>query len=159
MKFVPRMLSILFMIILKWVVISPYAEHAQKLITRWLSMRENWLLASWAYEKIILAHHVHFKSFPSLPLFTHSSVPLSCPCLTTFVPSLTGTAEYLLADRRPGWKVKLVQVLDPVHKLLHFLNTDSGDRDSWIPAGWPSAWLEGEAGAGLGSSEQAAALP
>jgi hypothetical protein len=43
---------------------------------------------------------------------------------------VTGTAEYLLADRRPGWKVKLVQVLDPVHKLLHFLNTDSGDNDS-----------------------------
>ncbi len=40
---------------------------------------------------------------------------------------MTETAEYLLADRRPGWKVKLVQVLDPVHKLLHFLSTDSGE--------------------------------
>ncbi len=29
-----------------------------------------------------------------------------------------------------------MQVLDPVHKLLHFLSTDSGDRDRRIPAGW-----------------------
>jgi hypothetical protein len=41
------------MIILKWAVISPYAEHkigyslaehAQRLVFRWLSMLESWLL-------------------------------------------------------------------------------------------------------------------
>ncbi len=41
MKFVPRMLSIFSMMVLKWVAISPYAEHARKLVTHWLSMREN----------------------------------------------------------------------------------------------------------------------
>ncbi len=30
----------------------PYAEHAWKLVTRWLSMRENWLLEGWACAKI-----------------------------------------------------------------------------------------------------------
>jgi hypothetical protein len=51
MKFVPRMLSI-FSMILKW-AISPYAEHARKLFTRWLSMREpalwnrNYFLRFW----------------------------------------------------------------------------------------------------------------
>jgi hypothetical protein len=53
----------------------------------------------------------------------------SC-CTSLILALVTETAEYLLADRRPGWKVKLVQVLDPVHKLLHFLSTDSGDNDS-----------------------------
>ncbi len=27
-------------------------EHPQKLVTRWLSMRKNWLLVGWAYTKI-----------------------------------------------------------------------------------------------------------
>ncbi len=81
-------------------------EHARKLVTRWLSMRENWLLvgwacaeigysmaenwflASWASEKIISAHNMRFGSFSSLPHVTHSSVPFSRPCLTSFVPSL-----------------------------------------------------------------------
>ncbi len=51
MKYVPPMLSIHWMGILKWVVIFPYAEHAWKLVTRWLSMRENWLLEGWACAK------------------------------------------------------------------------------------------------------------
>jgi hypothetical protein len=34
------------MSIWKWVGISPYAEHARKLVTPWLSMHKNWLLAS-----------------------------------------------------------------------------------------------------------------
>ncbi len=44
--------GIFWMMILKWVVISSYAEHAWKLVTRWLSMRGNWLLVSWACAKI-----------------------------------------------------------------------------------------------------------
>ncbi len=39
----------------------------------WLSMHENWLLAGWAYEKVILTHHIHFQSFSSVPLVPHSS--------------------------------------------------------------------------------------
>jgi hypothetical protein len=100
MKFVMRMLSIFSMMILKWVAISSYAEHVrklvtcwlstrEKLVTRWLSMRGNWKLEIGAYEKIILAHHEHYQSFSSLPHVTHSSVPFSRPCLTSFVPSLT----------------------------------------------------------------------
>jgi hypothetical protein len=44
---------------LKWVVISPYAEHAQKVVTRWLSMRKKWLLVGLACMKIgySLAEH------------------------------------------------------------------------------------------------------
>ncbi len=30
-------------------------------------------------------HHVHFQSFSSVPSATHSSVPLSRPCLTPYV--------------------------------------------------------------------------
>ena len=52
LKFVLRMLSIFSMMILIWVVIFPYAEHAQKLVTRGLSMRENWLLVGCACAKI-----------------------------------------------------------------------------------------------------------
>ncbi len=43
------------------------AEHTQKLVTRWISMRENWLLAGRASAKIILAH----------PCSPRSPVPLS----------------------------------------------------------------------------------
>ncbi len=35
--------------VLKWVVISPYVEHARKLVTGWLSMRKNWLLIGWEH--------------------------------------------------------------------------------------------------------------
>jgi hypothetical protein len=42
------------------------AEHAWKLVIRLLSMRENWLLASLAYAKIILTLRVHFLPFFSL---------------------------------------------------------------------------------------------
>jgi hypothetical protein len=34
------------MMVLKLVDIFPYAEIAPKLVTRWLSMRENWLLVA-----------------------------------------------------------------------------------------------------------------
>ncbi len=99
MKFVPRMLSIFWMMFLKWVVISSYAEnswlsmrgnwllvglacaetgyslagHTQKLVTRWLSIQENSVL-------LVLNH-----------VFPLSSVPLSpfpVPCLTSFVSCL-----------------------------------------------------------------------
>jgi hypothetical protein len=52
MKFVQQMLSIFWMMFLKRVVISSNAEHARKLVTRWLSMRGNWLLAGWACAEI-----------------------------------------------------------------------------------------------------------
>jgi hypothetical protein len=88
MKFDPLKLSIFWTMILKWVVISSYAEHARKLVgTRRLTMLVNWFLASWASKKIISAHHVHFEIFFS-PV-TLSSVSFFCPCLTSLVPSLT----------------------------------------------------------------------
>ncbi len=55
-------------------------------------MRENWLLASWAYEKIILVQHMHFQSF----FLSTSFHPFFCPlshvfalCLLAYVPSLS----------------------------------------------------------------------
>jgi hypothetical protein len=48
-------------------------------------MCENWCCT---YEKIILAHNMRFQSISSLPHVTHSSVPFSRPCLTSFVPFL-----------------------------------------------------------------------
>ena len=86
-----------------------------------------------------IAVHELTKTFTMVPRYHryHSQVRLcrswiQCTSCCTFLALtlVTGTAEYLLADRRPGWKVKLVQVLDPVHKLLHFLSTDSGDSYS-----------------------------
>jgi hypothetical protein len=63
--------------VLKMVVISPYAEHAkidyllaehlQKLVTRWLSMRKNWLIVGGAVHARKLAGYslaVSRKSFP-----------------------------------------------------------------------------------------------
>ncbi len=52
MKFVPRMLSISWISILKWVGIFPYAQHARKLVTCWVSMRKNRLLVGWACAEI-----------------------------------------------------------------------------------------------------------
>jgi len=43
-KFVSRMISLFCKIVLKLVAIFPSTEHVQKLVTRWLRMRENWLL-------------------------------------------------------------------------------------------------------------------
>jgi hypothetical protein len=71
------------------------AEHARKLVTRWLSMRENRLLVCWACAKIgySLAEHMQklfWRStciFCLFFLFTLSpfSVPFSRPCLTSFM--------------------------------------------------------------------------
>jgi hypothetical protein len=56
--------------------ISPYAEHAQILVTLGLNR-----------SKIIYAHHVHFQRFPLFPLSPISlSVPFSHRCLTSYVP-------------------------------------------------------------------------
>jgi hypothetical protein len=41
MKYIPRMLSIFGMMIMKWVVISSYAEPARKLVPLLLSLRGN----------------------------------------------------------------------------------------------------------------------
>jgi hypothetical protein len=59
MKFVPGMFSIFWIMFLKWEVISPYAEHARKLVTCRLSMHGNWLLIGWACAEIgySLAEH------------------------------------------------------------------------------------------------------
>jgi hypothetical protein len=102
MKFVQRMLSIFWMMFLKWVVISSYAEHARKLVTRWLSMHGNWLLVGWAWAGIgySLAGHkrklvtrwlsIRGNSFLLVlnHVFTLSSIPLSpfpVPCLLSQV--------------------------------------------------------------------------
>ncbi len=72
-------------------IVSSYAEPVMKYIPRmlsifWmLSMCENWC---WAYENTISVHNVRFQSFSSLPHVTRSSVPFPRPCLTSFVPSL-----------------------------------------------------------------------
>jgi hypothetical protein len=97
MKFIPGMLSIFWMMFLKWVVISSYAEHAWKLVTRWLSMRGNWLLVGWAsaeigYSWLSIRRYSFYwywtMSFPCLnPLsLSHVSVhcfPSTVPCLTS----------------------------------------------------------------------------
>ncbi len=59
LKFVLHMLSLIWMMVLRWVVISLYAEHAKKLVAHWMSMHKNWLLVGWACTKIgySLAEH------------------------------------------------------------------------------------------------------
>ncbi len=76
LKLVLYMLSLFWRMVFRWVVISPYAEHAQKLVARWMSMRKNLYLVGWACAKIgySLAKHTR-KSFRSttcifwVPLF------------------------------------------------------------------------------------------
>ncbi len=63
----------IFELCFQMVVISPYAEHTQKLVTCWLSIRGNWLPVGWACP-LFLSH----VSFPCL-LF-------SFPCLTSLFP-------------------------------------------------------------------------
>ncbi len=97
MKFVQCMKSIIWMMFLKWVVISSYAEHAQnlllvgwacvkigyslaehewKLVTLWLSIPENWLLVGWAYAEICFYWHSPCF-FPCHPFPCPLSRPLS----------------------------------------------------------------------------------
>jgi hypothetical protein len=97
-----------------WFPLMPsYAEHAQKLVTRWLSMRGNWLLVGWACTKIgyLLAEQSRkslrrttciskfFLSSSCHPFFSLLLPSLSnflCPlshvfvlCLPSYVPCLT----------------------------------------------------------------------
>jgi hypothetical protein len=46
-----------------WSLVGWASEHLRKMVICWLSMRETWLLGSWAYAKIILAHHMYFQRF------------------------------------------------------------------------------------------------
>jgi hypothetical protein len=95
MKCIPRMLSLFWMMVLKWVVITPYADHVRKLVIRLLSMRKNGLLVGRACMKIgySLAQHpkklvnhlmsIRKKSicttciYRVFPLFPLSPLPLS----------------------------------------------------------------------------------
>jgi hypothetical protein len=91
------------------------AEHAQKSVTHWLSMSENWLFVGWAcakigcwladpYAKIISFHSPHaFSEFflcspfnlvlcPFVPSLSNVICPLShvsVPCLPSYDPYLT----------------------------------------------------------------------
>ncbi len=100
MKFVPGMLSIFWMMFLKWVVIPlmlsmrenwlllgwacleigySLAEHLRKL--DWLSIRGNWLLVGWAYAEI---HFIGIEPCFYPVILSHLSVPCipsSLPCL------------------------------------------------------------------------------
>ncbi len=77
-----------------------------------LSKHENWLLASWAYGKIISVHHIHFFQSLSSPVI-HSSVPFSCPCLTSFVPSLT-SLYFVSHPKSPVLRTSLFLVSRPL---------------------------------------------
>ncbi len=72
MKFVPFMLSLFWTMVLKRVMIFPYAEYARKLVTRWLNMRKNW-----SYVSV-------FCLLSSDPLSY-----VSVPCLQSAIPNLT----------------------------------------------------------------------
>ncbi len=74
MRYVPRMLSIFWMMFLKWVVISSYDEHVRKLITRWLSMRGNWLLIGWACTEIGYSLTEHTRKLVTRWLSIHRNL-------------------------------------------------------------------------------------
>ncbi len=70
-------------------ICSSLAEHAQKLVTRWLSMRENWLLLGWACAKIgySLVEHTQ-KSFRC----TTGIIPVvRCPTSFNGTEEITGS--------------------------------------------------------------------
>ncbi len=103
MKFVLRMLSLFWMMVLKLVVISTYVEHVGKLVTRCLSMHKNWLLVCRACAKIgcLLAEHArklvtrqlsicenHFNTL-RICFHSFSFVPSIPPFLCPLLPSLS----------------------------------------------------------------------
>ncbi len=103
MKFVLRMLSLFWMMVLKLVVISTYVEHVEKLVTRWLSMPKNWLLVCRTCRKIsyLLAEHTwklvtrqlsicenHFNTL-RLRFHSFSFAPPIPPFLCPLLPSLS----------------------------------------------------------------------
>ncbi len=108
MKFVLRMLSLFWMMVLKLVVISTYVEHVGKLVTRWLSMHKNWLLPSLSNVLCALSQVSALSAFPCLMslflvfcalcsvsrlcVLTPVGCPqsyVSVPCLPSSVPCLT----------------------------------------------------------------------
>jgi hypothetical protein len=118
MKFVLRMSSIFWMMLFKWVVISPFCwactkigyslvEQAWKLVTRWLSMRENCLLVGWAWAKIgySLAEHMWkslFLFLVSCPLFPVSRIcflpTVRCPQYYVSVPLFLSTVPLVVGS-------------------------------------------------------------
>ncbi len=89
MKFVPRMLSLFWMMVLKWVVITPHADHVRKLATRLLSMRKNGLLVGRACMKIgySLAQQSYKKISYSLAEYTQkSTLPHVPTCIYRVFP-------------------------------------------------------------------------
>jgi hypothetical protein len=74
MKFVLRMPSLFSIIVLKWVAISPYAEHARKwLLVGWACAKIYYLLAE-RTQKLFLRTTCIFSVFPLFPM---SPMPLS----------------------------------------------------------------------------------
>ncbi len=92
------------------------AEHAQRLLSRWLSMLENWLLIGWAELICWLSiwNHVHFQSFSSghpllcslLPSLSSVLCPLSHVCVVcTLSPVLFTLFTSLFLIFRPLYPV------------------------------------------------------
>ncbi len=81
----------MILMILKWVVISSYAEHARKLVTRWLSMRENWLLFDWYAHKLVTSKlYTWENNFCAQRAFSEFFLSSSChPFLCPLLPSLS----------------------------------------------------------------------
>ncbi len=52
------------------------AKHAWKLVTCWLSMRENWLLFGWAHAEIGYSLAEHTRKF----VFAYAQHAFGCPC-------------------------------------------------------------------------------
>ncbi len=104
MKFVPRMLSIFWMMILKWVVISHYAEHARKLITRWLSMCEiGCSLAENARKLVTRWLSLHENHFGAPCAFSEFFLSSSChPFLCPLLPSLS-FVHFFVPSLFPSW--------------------------------------------------------
>ncbi len=121
MKFVPRMLSIIWMLILKWVGISPYAEHTRKLVTRWLSTSGNWLLIGWAYAEIgySLAEHTQnlVTRWLSIRETRNTSISISRDANSTITQQLINFWGNLPKSRQNGISRMTVLSLKPVLRI------------------------------------------
>ncbi len=116
MKFISRMLSIFWMMILNWAVICPSAEHARKEVTSWLhaqilaacwlSMHKNWLLVGCAFAKFFYSLAEHTQN--------HCGAPHTfCTCLPSYIPCLT----FLFLVSRPLSPVSCTCLLLSYHPL------------------------------------------
>ncbi len=118
MKLLPRMLSISWMSILKWVGIFPYAQHARKLVTCWLSMRKNRLLVGWACVKIgdLLAE-------------------LAQKLITCWLSTRENWENWLLV----GWACTKIDYLLAEHarKLVTRSLSMRENWENWLLVGWP----------------------